>query len=81
MRIALAQTRFPQAATEGTRIVLEAITKAAKQQCDIICFPESIIPGLRGVGYSVEAYDHDRMTDILDEVRLHARNSGIAVIL
>ena len=81
MRIALAQTRFPQSATEGTRIVLDSVTKAAQQQCDIICFPESIIPGLRGVGYSVEAYDHDLMTYILDRVCIHAGNSGIAVIL
>lgn len=81
MRVALAQTRFPRSATEGTRIVLNSVTEAAQQQCDIICFPESIIPGLRGVGYSVEDYDHDRMTDILDEVRVHARSTGVAVIL
>lgn len=81
MRVALAQTRFPLSATEGTRIVLDSVTEAAQQECDIICFPESIIPGLRGVGYSVEAYDHDRMTDLLDEVRLHAAKSEIAVIL
>lgn len=81
MRVALAQTRFPQSVTEGARIVLTAITEAAQQQCDIICFPESIVPGLRGVGYSVEPYDHDRMIYILDQVRLHAQDSGVAVIL
>lgn len=81
MRVALAQSRFPQSSTEGTRIVLDFVTEAAQRQCDIVCFPESVIPGLRGVGYSIEDYDHDRMTDLLDEIRLYAGKSGIAVIL
>jgi len=81
MRVALAQTRFPQSAAEGTSIVLTAITEASQQKCDIICFPESVVPGLRGVGYAVEEYDHDRMTGILEEVRQHAQTSGIAVVL
>lgn len=61
--------------------MLDFVTEAAQRQCDIICFPESVIPGLRGVGYSIEDYDHARMTDLLDEIRLHAGKSGIAVIL
>ncbi len=81
MRVALAQTRFPQTIDEGTRIVLTTVSEAAQQQCDIICFPESIIPGLRGVGYSVEPYDHSRMMEILDEVRFQAQRLGISVIL
>lgn len=81
MRVALAQTRFPQSASEGTTIVKQAITEASQQNCDIICFPESIVPGLRGVGYPVEDYNHDIMSGALEEVRVYARNSGVAVIL
>lgn len=81
MRIALSQTRFPQSMSEGLEIVHQAIDEAAGQHCDIICFPESIIPGLRGVGYTVEAYDHDRQMQAIEQICKWAKRYNIAVIL
>ncbi|RNB92043.1 carbon-nitrogen hydrolase family protein [Brevibacillus fluminis] len=81
MRIGLAQTRFPQSLAEGFEIVKRAIVEAKQQQCDVICFPESILPGLRGVGYAVEAYDHEAQRAAVHEIRAVAEQSSIAVIL
>ncbi|CAM4226462.1 hypothetical protein [Bacillus manliponensis] len=47
MRIGLGQVRFPKSALEGVHIVKEMMREAANKSCDIVCFPESIIPGLR----------------------------------
>lgn len=81
MRIGLAQTRFPLSLKDGMEAIREMIEEGAKKQCDILCFPESILPGLRGVGYEIEAYDHKKMTISLDEVCKMVRLHKTAVIL
>ncbi|MGD8191704.1 carbon-nitrogen hydrolase family protein [Brevibacillus ginsengisoli] len=81
MKIGLAQTRFPQSLREGIALVKENIREASQQQCDLICFPESILPGLRGVGYVVEEYNHEAMIAALEEIRSCSEQLGVAVIL
>ncbi|MFA4135265.1 MULTISPECIES: carbon-nitrogen hydrolase family protein [unclassified Brevibacillus] len=81
MKIGLAQTRFPQSAAEGLAIIKQQMINAAQNNCDLICFPESMIPGLRGVGYEVEAYDHEVQRRALEEIRALAKERQLAVIL
>ncbi|WP_163100344.1 carbon-nitrogen hydrolase family protein [Peribacillus alkalitolerans] len=81
MRIGLAQTRFPATHSEGIISVKKMIMEASEKNCDIICFPESILPGLRGVGYEVEAYNHEFQEHALENVCLLARMNHIGVIL
>ncbi|WP_141432189.1 carbon-nitrogen hydrolase family protein [Bacillus sp. 03113] len=81
MRIGLAQTRFPASASEGLNVVKQMIKEASDKECSLISFPESIIPGLRGVGYHVEEYNHNIQMDALDEICTLARQKKITVIL
>ncbi|MFJ9500837.1 carbon-nitrogen hydrolase family protein [Brevibacillus centrosporus] len=81
MRIGLAQSRFPKSLADGMDIVQQMIVQASEQECGIVCFPESILPGLRGVGFSVEEYDHTKMSAALDEVCAWAKQYHVAVIL
>lgn len=81
MRIGLAQTRFPGSLTEGMTVVRQYLQQASAASCEVVCFPESILPGLRGVGFQVEPYDHERMKASLEQVRSWAQEAGIAVIL
>lgn len=81
MRIGLAQTSFPQKAVDGLQIVKQMIVEGSNNNCDIICFPESIIPGLRGVGYDVEAYNHGFQQKAVEEIRKFAKRYEVAVIL
>ncbi|MEI5906498.1 carbon-nitrogen hydrolase family protein [Bacillus spongiae] len=81
MRIGLAQTKFPKTATMGVNTVREMIIQAHKQHCELICFPESIIPGLRGVGYKVDKYDHHFQAGAINEICALAKQAKIAVIL
>lgn len=81
MKIGLAQTRLPQSAADGLAIIKQQIKNAANSNCDLVCFPESVIPGLRGVGYEVEAYDHQVQLRALADIRALAGECRIAVIL
>lgn len=81
MKIGLAQVRFPQSASEGLEIVKEMIQEASEKNCTIICFPESIIPGLRGVGYEVEPYNHEVQIKAIETVRELAKIYRLTVIL
>jgi N-carbamoylputrescine amidase len=81
MKIGLAQVRFPKSAQEGLEIVKEMALNASRMGCDLICFPESIIPGLRGVGYSVEEYSHSFQVEALEQVCNLAKEYRISIIL
>ncbi|WP_108670334.1 carbon-nitrogen hydrolase family protein [Peribacillus acanthi] len=81
MRIGLAQTRFPETPYDGLKSVKEMIMEASIENCDIVCFPESILPGLRGVGYEVEVYNHEFQEKALEEIRLLAKECNVSVIL
>jgi len=81
MLIGLAQTQFPHSAGESVQTVKRMIRQAADRNCALICFPESVIPGLRGVGFEVEPYDHAVQAAALEDIQAAAREAGVAVIL
>ncbi|MDQ0214527.1 ribosomal-protein-alanine N-acetyltransferase [Oikeobacillus pervagus] len=81
MKIGLGQTRFPKSAKDGIMLVKQMIRKASHKDCKLICFPESIIPGLRGVGFKVEDYNHSFQREALKEICDFAKQLKIAVIL
>ncbi|MFE8702952.1 carbon-nitrogen hydrolase family protein [Cytobacillus sp. FJAT-54145] len=81
MKIGLAQTKFPSSAAEGLQSVKDMIVKASLENCDLICFPESIVPGLRGVGYEVEEYNHEFQRTAIEEICKLAKETATAVIL
>jgi N-carbamoylputrescine amidase len=54
LKIALEQTKFPASALEGLATIKKIIREAGEKECGIICFLESILPGLRGVGHKIE---------------------------
>ncbi|SDY21678.1 ribosomal-protein-alanine N-acetyltransferase [Evansella caseinilytica] len=81
MKIGLAQARFPTSAHEGLVIVKEMMKEAKRKKCRLLCFPESIIPGLRGVGFEVEEYDHRFQQQALKEACELAGQLKLAVIL
>lgn len=81
MRIGLATPRFPASLQEGMEKARDLIRQAAETGCDIVCFPESYLPGLRGVGFPVAAPDQRKQEDALEEIRKAAAAHGVAVIM
>ena len=81
MKIALASPPFPKSIADGLAHVDKLIKEAAKESAEIICFPESYIPGYHGLGYEVEEHSPQKLQSALDGVCELARRYSIAVIM
>ncbi|HVS93176.1 MAG TPA: carbon-nitrogen hydrolase family protein [Mucilaginibacter sp.] len=81
MKIALASPPFPKSIEDGLSWVEKMIVEAAEKQAEIICFPESYIPGLKGVGFEVEPHSPEKLRAALKKARGWAKENHIAVIM
>jgi predicted amidohydrolase len=57
------------------------IGEAVAQQANIVCFPESYIPGLRGQDFHVQHHDPEGLRDARERVCRLAETHGITVIM
>jgi len=81
MKIALASAPFPPSLREGLSLIEAMVRDAAKKKAEIICFPESFLPGYHGQGYPALPVGQQQLQDALEQVRSMARDYGVAVIL
>jgi predicted amidohydrolase len=81
MKIAIASPPYPKSIEDGLFQVEKLVKEAAKQQAEIICFPESYIPGYPaeefGIGFSPAA----KLQAALDKAREIAAENNMAIIL
>jgi predicted amidohydrolase len=81
MRIALATPPFPKSIEDALFWIRKFIKEAADNQAEIVCFPESYIPGLKGMGIEVEAHSPEKLKLALENACGFAKENSIAVIL
>ena len=81
MKIALSSPPFPKSIEDGLQWVEKMIKEAAVQKAGIVCFPESYISGLRGVGFEVEEHSPAKLEAALKSVCNMAKKNAIAVII
>ncbi|MDB4904418.1 MAG: carbon-nitrogen hydrolase family protein [Mucilaginibacter sp.] len=81
MKIALASPPFPKSISDGLCWVEKLIKDAVKEHAEIICFPESYIPGYPGMEFDVEERSPEKLRSALDEVCKIAAENSIAVII
>ena len=81
MIIALASPPFPKSIADGLVQIEKLMQAAAKEKAEIICFPESYIPGYPMEEFEVEKYKRESLQSALDKVCTLARELSIAVIL
>ncbi|MBK0379063.1 carbon-nitrogen hydrolase family protein [Mucilaginibacter segetis] len=81
MKIALAYAPYPKNIADGLYWINKLAAEAAAGQAEIICFPESYIPGYPGTGFEPEARSPEKLRDALDEVENIAYANNIAVII
>ena len=81
MKIALASPPFPKSISDGLLQVERFIKEAAKEEAEIICFPESYIPGYPAEGYEVERHSPEKLQSALHTVCAMARENSISVII
>lgn len=81
MIVALAAPPFPKSINDGLYWLRKLVQEAAIQRADIVCFPESFLPGYPGMGYEEADRNQDTLQWALDEVRLTAIKNHIAIII
>lgn len=81
MKIAVASPPFPKSIEEGLYWLEKLVQEAVIQQAQIICFPESYIPGYPGMGYASEAQSPEALQAALERVCAIAAANHIAIIV
>lgn len=81
MKIALASPPFPASISDGLFSAEKLVKDAASQGAEIICFPESYIPGYPGMGAGDQERSPEKLQSALNEVCALAAKYSIAIIL
>jgi predicted amidohydrolase len=81
MKIALASPPFPKSIDEGLIVLERMVIEAAEMHAEIICFPESYLPGYPGMGYSIQDQTSEKLQAALDRVCKIAAENAIAIIV
>ncbi|TBO44294.1 carbon-nitrogen hydrolase family protein [Pedobacter kyonggii] len=81
MIIALASPIFPDSLETGITTVERFIKEAALRKAEIICFPESYLPGMRGLEFEIEPHSQERLKFALEKVCALALEHSINVII
>jgi len=81
MKIALASPPIPASINEGLYWLEILVKEAAQKNAEIICFPESYLPGYPGMGYTESDRSEQSLKRALDRVRQIAEENKIAIIV
>jgi len=80
LRIGLASLKPPRSPSHGLDKVIDTLNQAASQEVDIVCLPESYIPGLRGMDFQVSKPNQERQEEILGNVCSVAKTNDVSII-
>lgn len=81
LRIGLAAARNAPSVEERLRIAERFVAEAAAQDVAVVCFPETYIPGLRGMDFPVPPPDQARQEAALEQLRDAAERYGVAIVI
>ncbi|MBB6271950.1 putative amidohydrolase [Pedobacter cryoconitis] len=81
IRIALASPPFPKSIYDGLYWLEKLVKEAAQKKAEIICFPESYLPGYPGMGYAPEDRSPEKLQEALLKAAKIAAENTIAIIL
>jgi len=80
-RIALANIRFPANPEESITLAEQAIDQASIEGARIVCFPECLVPGYRGIGKPVPPPDPVFLERAWSVIAKAAAKANITVVL
>src|ERR1700761_4152173 len=81
MKIAIASPSFPKSIADGLAQLEKLVKEAAEQQAEIICFPESYIPGYPLEECAVEKGTPEKLQAALKKASEIAAENNMAIIL
>jgi predicted amidohydrolase len=80
-RIELANLRFPATPDESITLAAQAVEQASLQGARILCFPECLVPGYRGLGKSVPPADPAFLARAWSVIARAAAKANITVVV
>ena len=80
-RFALATAPFPRSAEQGMGWVEKFVEEAAEKGVALVCFPESYVPGMRGMDEEVPPHSARALEAALAQAQLLARSFRTAIVL
>jgi len=80
-RLALANLPFPESPEQSVAAAQHAIGEAGAERADVVCFPESFVPGYRGLGKTVPPPDAAFLERAWGSVAAAAAKADVAVVL
>ncbi|WP_315833536.1 carbon-nitrogen hydrolase family protein [Bradyrhizobium prioriisuperbiae] len=81
LRIGLVAAPFPASFEQALKYVERYVHMAARGNAKIVCFPESYVPGMRGIDEPVEAHAPDKLLYAISFAQDLARETNTALIL
>ena len=81
MKVAVASPPFPKSINDGVYWLEKLTREAAGKNADIICFPESFIPGYPLEENEIEAGSPEKMQAALQKASAIAAENNVAIIL
>jgi predicted amidohydrolase len=81
MKIALASPPYPKSLEDALYWTEKLVGDAACQKADLICFPESFLPGYPGMGVRDEDRSPEKLTAALDKTCKIAAENSVAIIM
>src|SRR5512140_2079545 len=80
-RLALANLEFPATPAESVALAEHAVAEAGRARADVVCFPESFVPGYRAPGKRVPPPDPVFLERAWFAVASAAAKANVAVVL
>lgn len=81
IRIALANPPIPKSLESGMNWLEKLVKQASDAKAEIICFPESYLPGYPGMGYLPEDRTPESLKNALDKVCEISLKNSIAILI
>lgn len=80
-RIALSALKRRETVKEGVSKIQEVLGTCKKQKVQIVCFPETYLPGLRGADFDLPEPDQVQQEWALKEIGRACKKTGVAAIV
>ncbi|ASZ12519.1 carbon-nitrogen hydrolase family protein [Chitinophaga pendula] len=81
MKVAIASPPFPSSIKDGLYWLEKLVKEAIVENAEIICFPESFLPGYPGMGYPEADRSAESLTIALSKVQEIAALQAITIII
>ena len=81
LRVALASPRHPASRADAVRSVAAFVREAGAAAADVVCFPESLVPGMRGLEFPTTAHDQREQEEALAEIAARCAEHRVAAIV